>query len=259
MPSLQRDNDRYIMTDIIQSGKFSPDEIRRINYCRLFLQAYTLSDITTAQGTRIDPGAINGNLQEMSSRSKLLPVHQEKPNEASWKLWRECLKIWAVQSTLLVPLGNWKHTAPLLRRKWKSYYDPNTKSLFQHHQHDQFHQYTHKREQFYHHAFAITSPVLSHWIPVTTTNFTTSTIFLCSPIWTVPIPIAQTIAETFQEYLLQQPQWEQDLLWACTLFYPPYEYLEKIETAKETAIDIHLPAVSDGSVLPEKMWTGKKL
>jgi hypothetical protein len=41
--------------DIIQhSKKFTDSEVRQLNYCRLFLNAITLSDITHTTGTRLD-------------------------------------------------------------------------------------------------------------------------------------------------------------------------------------------------------------
>jgi hypothetical protein len=45
---IQRVNDFYLMTVILASGQFKPKEIRLLNYCRQYLQALTVSDITTA-------------------------------------------------------------------------------------------------------------------------------------------------------------------------------------------------------------------
>ena len=43
---LERVNDDYIMERIVKSGKFSPAQIRTANYCRMFLGAVTLADLT---------------------------------------------------------------------------------------------------------------------------------------------------------------------------------------------------------------------
>ena len=51
VPSVQRQADKHIMDQILESNKFTAAQIRRLNYCRLFLQAITLSDITDASGT----------------------------------------------------------------------------------------------------------------------------------------------------------------------------------------------------------------
>ena len=60
MPKLQRQQDAYIM-DIVLSMRLRPAEVRRINFCRLFLNATLLSDITTANGTTIEPHATHGH------------------------------------------------------------------------------------------------------------------------------------------------------------------------------------------------------
>ena len=41
-------NDAYIMDLVMESQKFTEAEIRRINYCRLYLQVVTLSDMHSA-------------------------------------------------------------------------------------------------------------------------------------------------------------------------------------------------------------------
>lgn len=54
VPPTQRQNDAHIMDMILESDRFTSAEIRRLNYCRLFLQAVTISDLTDATGTRLD-------------------------------------------------------------------------------------------------------------------------------------------------------------------------------------------------------------
>jgi hypothetical protein len=50
----EREHDWHIMDAIVQCGLFSPAEIRQLNYCRLYLQVSTISDLATAQGESID-------------------------------------------------------------------------------------------------------------------------------------------------------------------------------------------------------------
>ena len=42
------------LDQILESNKFTAAQIRCLNYCRLFLQAITLSDITDASSTSLD-------------------------------------------------------------------------------------------------------------------------------------------------------------------------------------------------------------
>jgi hypothetical protein len=60
--ALPRKQDKAIM-EIIMSQDLDPEEIKRINRCRVFLKAIFLSDITTADGKYLEhfsfkPGCI---------------------------------------------------------------------------------------------------------------------------------------------------------------------------------------------------------
>jgi hypothetical protein len=45
VPPIQREDDEYIMDILLASGKYSGKEICQLNYCRMYLQAVTISDI----------------------------------------------------------------------------------------------------------------------------------------------------------------------------------------------------------------------
>ena len=53
-PPIQRVNDAYIMDMVLASGKFKPAQIRQTNYCRMYLQAVTISDISRANGKEVN-------------------------------------------------------------------------------------------------------------------------------------------------------------------------------------------------------------
>ena len=84
IPTLQRDNDSYIMDKVLSSAIFTPPQIRRINYCRLYLQVITLSDICTAPGTHFDFEMYYGRIHERSSHTTWHSFTQERPSEPSW-------------------------------------------------------------------------------------------------------------------------------------------------------------------------------
>jgi hypothetical protein len=52
--SIERENDDNIMDLILQSKAFQPAQIRMLNYCRLYLGAVTLLDLTTTNGIYLD-------------------------------------------------------------------------------------------------------------------------------------------------------------------------------------------------------------
>jgi hypothetical protein len=50
----KRKDDSYIMDHILQLRQFKPAQIRRIKYCRFYLQAVTVSVVTTNAGLQLD-------------------------------------------------------------------------------------------------------------------------------------------------------------------------------------------------------------
>lgn len=109
IPPLDREHYRYIMEDVIRSGQFAASEIRKINYCRLFLNAATLSDLTDTAGSTLDKSKLAGAPTLQSSRLRWLSIHQENPSKAEWRLWKEANRfLWSTPSgNLDVPLGKW--------------------------------------------------------------------------------------------------------------------------------------------------------
>jgi hypothetical protein len=108
VPPTQREHDEYIMDLIMNARRFSNAEIRKLNYCRLYLQVVTLADVTKPNGVELDPNLLRGYPSLMSSKSTLLSVNQDRPSEKEWMLWRKANLIWSSpDGTLLRPLGNW--------------------------------------------------------------------------------------------------------------------------------------------------------
>ena len=85
----QRVDDFYLMDCILKSKQFKPAQIRRLNYCRLYLQAITLSDITTNTGLHLDLSKRNGSPSLYSSVTQNVRVNQDRPSQAEWKLWKK--------------------------------------------------------------------------------------------------------------------------------------------------------------------------
>jgi len=64
--------------------------MRTLNRCRIYLKVITLSDITTADGTRKIPSVKKG-YQIPARISTLMWPNQGKPNSAEWKIWEASL------------------------------------------------------------------------------------------------------------------------------------------------------------------------
>ena len=127
IPGLERVHDHHIMDAIIQSNQFTPKEIRQLNYCRLYLQAVTISDITTAKGDCLDPYFIQGNISHPSSSvTTWHHVTQERPQQSSWDLWRAANRLWSKNSNQLhQSLTRWLQPVSRQRRQWPVYANPS--------------------------------------------------------------------------------------------------------------------------------------
>jgi hypothetical protein len=122
VPQPQRENDQYIMDIILQSNQFKPAEVRRLNYCRLYLNVVTLADITKPNGFDLDPCLLEGNVSLYSSSTRWHTVNQDRPSEKEWRLWRVANAIWSnSQGRLYLPLGAWLFPPSDLRFQFFAY------------------------------------------------------------------------------------------------------------------------------------------
>jgi hypothetical protein len=123
---LRRTGDESIMEHAVKIG-FSAAELIRVQRCRIFLQVECISDITTADGLRLDPNLNNETPSVASSSTRLWP-RQTLPGPTSWSTWRKLLR------QLLIPkskylrrsLGTWDH---LRHRHWPTYLDPESQYI----------------------------------------------------------------------------------------------------------------------------------
>jgi hypothetical protein len=58
VPAPQREHDSYIMDWILACNHYTPAEIRRLNYCRLYLNVVTVSDLATPDGLYVHQKAV---------------------------------------------------------------------------------------------------------------------------------------------------------------------------------------------------------
>lgn len=132
LPSLQRQQDAFIMDAVLLSGKFQPNEIRKINYCRLYLRVITLADISNANGTMITDEAYQGSPDAILRNSDWCHVHQKRPGPKSWEQWRRlCRLVSNNNHQLLQPLGPWTVSPSQIRRQWVYWQVPNSQALYQ--------------------------------------------------------------------------------------------------------------------------------
>jgi len=130
---LQRENDEHLMELVVASQLLTPKEIVLFNYCQHFLEVYTLSDISEANGQYVDEAFLcRQPTHTHLSKSLHLPVRQPRPTcTRTWAAWRKAQQIWCNPATrkLKVSLGKWLHYSPQLRRSWKYNWDPTNNVL----------------------------------------------------------------------------------------------------------------------------------
>ena len=128
---LQRMRDLFLMDTACNSGLFTPAELKRLNYCRLYLNVLTLSDVTDAKGNRFAPGILDGIRSVQQSSSKGPSAKQERPSNETWALWRRLLHIFGNKHQLLfLPLGPWISSGPELRRDWPTFFSPEYRKIY---------------------------------------------------------------------------------------------------------------------------------
>jgi hypothetical protein len=110
------------MDIILNSNQFSSAEIRRLNYCRLYLEASTLSDLSHITGVRLDLSKLEGRPSLLSSITHGSTIYQESPSAAEWALWKRANRLWSDdQGKLFEPLGPWIIDKSQQRQRHQAY------------------------------------------------------------------------------------------------------------------------------------------
>jgi exonuclease III len=246
VPPMQRANDRYIMDLIIQSARYKPADIRKLNYCRLYLNVVTLTDITKPNGHDLDPCFVQGQRSLYSSSTRWHTVNQERPSEKEWRLWQSAQALWSnPQGKLNLPLGAWLLPLSGLRVQFFAY--KYRRSLFIRTASDQYEVF----RQHGIHSFrpSSSSPARPYTSlpddarPVEVELCSTSGLWqllgLPSPRFHSPI-IPPSATATFDLFINTLSPWEIDLLQQVTLVVDPFSLCLELTPG--------FRAVSDGSV-----------
>jgi hypothetical protein len=244
---LQREHDFYLMDVVLASKQFTTEEVRKINYCRLYLQAVTVSDISLAGGTRLDPYFLKGTRGPMSSERKCHHVNQSRPYDKSWNIWQKANYLWTRQGTKLYqPLGRWLVPTKQLRRDWQAYLDPRAHELLIRQTNTQYTIHPQQEHGYLLEADGHTNKLPSYCRPASilkgTTAWAARNTKPCVPIFAHVTPIAGT----FTAFLADLPDWEQMLLLHIEYHMDLYSIHHSL-----TSCTISM-GVSDGSVVKDR-------
>ena len=240
VPAIQRVNDSFIMDHVLEHGDFSPPEIRRINYCRLYLQAVTVSDITTATGTKLAPGIRQGRPTLWSGVTKFHKTNQTKPNSTTWRLWSRALNLISNKhDELFVPLRQWIEPPHRQRQVWAVYFDPFTDSLY-FPKLGTLEKHT-KTAGFFPYAYTGWSSTLpDHAYPVSLVEHPEGWRIQRYNSYCPRIP--NSVPTSFQSYCSLLEDWEAQLLSTLHLEFDPFNIVALIESSS-------FIACSDGSAV----------
>jgi ribonuclease HI len=122
-PTERRVNDKLLIDVALEH--FNKSELVAINQCRLYLRVETISDISTANGLKLQH--IIRKAQRPNSHSLLLWPQQPKPSTKLWTIWRQLLQHIADDANnLYTPLGPWTNLA---HRRWDYQYCPSENNI----------------------------------------------------------------------------------------------------------------------------------
>ena len=110
------------------------DTLCLLNNCRLYLQIFTLADITSTNGKTITKCSLAG-IRNPSYQTTLHWPKQTRPLNKTWKTFVHIVRTLLCKPnsiTLKKPLGPWKNQ-PNPFTKWNHFYDPLQKRLYKHH------------------------------------------------------------------------------------------------------------------------------
>lgn len=95
-----------MLMDFFIQLKYNHQQLKSLNRCRIYLQVWTLSDITSAEGTDIKPPILQGHHLTDRRSNVSWPIQQKPPRE-DWKLWSSALAFLQHKQKLKDPLKDW--------------------------------------------------------------------------------------------------------------------------------------------------------
>jgi hypothetical protein len=92
------------MERLVASVRFSGKELQQINYCRIYLQVFFMSDIANVKGTEVEEWARKGKRQS-KRKSEWEWLVQQIP--VPWKAWKDAIEYLAPDNKISPTLGEW--------------------------------------------------------------------------------------------------------------------------------------------------------
>jgi hypothetical protein len=104
-PEANREQDTMIMETLITSVRFTNKELEDINYCRIYLQAFFISDTTNIAGNKIEEW-VGCRQKQVGRQSTWEWCIQQRP--IAWKTWKTALEYLAPDRLIENTMGDWR-------------------------------------------------------------------------------------------------------------------------------------------------------
>ena len=258
-----RKNDQCIM-ERVSTMNFTKNQRERINCVRMYIGIMYLSEICNVAGDQIRPRIDSGNHDQTYYTSTLKQPKQQRPNDSSFKLWRDVLNTFTTTNRVLKhKLGMWtKHHSTSGR--WHAYQDINDQIFKYIHNKDDDHHYW---ESFTRHGtklqledeldFDMYSPHNSIPIQINSfanrSHYTDQNVVVEHP---TRCPYQHNPEVSWDKYIQQQPEWVKALLVQVEFYSSDDGDANLFDITAEHEKHGHLIAVSDGSVMFHNMSFG---
>ena len=125
-----REEDQFLIQGFVDAG-FQGDDLRWLNWCRIYLNVCTLADIASADGTEITREAWMGH-RLRGRRSPYSWPRSRSPPAEKWDLWRMALSVAFGKAynpnprRIAVPLGKWHDDIS----RWEWLYSPTEDAVY---------------------------------------------------------------------------------------------------------------------------------
>ena len=249
VPPPERQSDIYIMRYAMECGLFSDDDLKIINYCRLYLHVTTVSELFSVDGRTILPDLLQCRREPWFDCQTYITL-QARPSEFQIRTkWQRLCREWIPgtrQAREPLELGHFTMQGHLLRRRRQTYFDHESRRVY-HWQQDCYWEYT--RGDCLVQAYRKQRP--TRWVPTST----------CTPIDTVhntgglliirSLPPAPRDSEEyptildFGEYVESLSPWEKHILQGIKLYVDPKDIFQDLQQYEHHERSLIL--VSDGS------------
>jgi hypothetical protein len=262
----ERENDIHIMDWVCQNREiFKDNNIKIINYCRLYLHVTTLSELFDAQGDTMLDYMYQCRRPPWFNSRQYITIQRRPSEHQITKKWKRLCHMWCSPTTLKrlskISLGPWTHKATGFRPHRQSYIEVTDHEHIQlYHFHDNKY-WTVRAANGRNNTVILQQP--TEWRPGPRANPITLTTHSIqpdgsrfqikghNPQYNSNPATALPANNNFKTYISNLAPWIQDLIGSYSLHQPHHLIHQLLRALPEVIPKIYL--ASSGRVTPDKI------